>query len=613
LNLGRKCASLMQRQQTSRSLLMAVARGDIPRIQQLIRQAMKEGVGLSTIISRLEDSLLGNYQARGYGHVDSDMAVLISRLGGRKLLYALNHYIAIPSITTLRRNRTFTRIMPSLGIPTAEEIQFNMREIFLQRAQALEPIRLPRRGMSVFWDEVSQEEQACYFPHVDAAGGFCRKHGPSVPMQLTTLESAELIAKALADGRIHYGKEASVIALGSFGTELRGAFPIVVSLTCKSETPEESAQILTTVISSWNQVGAPLYGPIWSIASDGDAGRQAMVFFLLMKYTIDPLHPLYKRLGGLPGLNMYVGDGDITADFDWKHEIKHSSASIPCLGMLVGDTIINRHTWIRHLCRTGHHSEHEIDVLMNPADAQDVPRAIELVQAIREIGGIDANPSILQEVKVIRVIAEMFSSFVHAFIGRCDLSPARCWSLKEQLTALSKYAHMAFILFRKYRSNLMPAQLYSDMQTTVKNAFFCVAKQQEEDGNEDIYLFWMGDDRLEVLFGRLRMQGGHNPNFNFKQLVDRLGAAVDIDAVLARNPHLDAGHRRLKVTRMEKLDHLNPESWDGEARANTAVLESVWFAGRAEALHALSTIGLDADLGTIFDATRHVDMLKPFG
>lgn len=76
------------------------------------------------------------------------------------------------------------------------------------------------------------------------------------------------------------------------------------------------------VLMAWKDFGAAHFGPIWSFASDGDAGRQAMVYKEFMTQTIDKTHELYKYLGSLPGLNLYVGDGDVTADFDWKHELK---------------------------------------------------------------------------------------------------------------------------------------------------------------------------------------------------------------------------------------------------------------------------------------------------
>lgn len=113
-----------------------------------------------------------------------------------------------------------------------------------------------------------------------------------------------------------------MIAVGSFGTQIRGVFPILVSPTCKSETSSESVQLLTTVFEAWNTTAAARFGPIWSFASDGDANRRALVYQLFMKHTVDVDHVLYKYVGRLQGLNLQVGDGDITGDFDWKHLLK---------------------------------------------------------------------------------------------------------------------------------------------------------------------------------------------------------------------------------------------------------------------------------------------------
>ncbi|KAI0355713.1 hypothetical protein OH77DRAFT_1402816, partial [Trametes cingulata] len=213
---------------------------------------------------------------------------------------------------------------------------------------------------------------------------------------------------------------------------------------------------------------------------------------------------------------------------------------------------------------------------MNPADAQDVPRAIEFLEAVEEIQRLPVHgchPGELQETQLIGVVGDLFAAFLDAFIDP-DLS------LSQQLSSLSKFAHAAFALFRAHGVNFMPNQLYSDMQMTVKNAFFCVAKQQNLNGSKPFYLFLLGDDRLENLFGRVRMQGGHNPNCSLKQLVDRLGAAMDLDAIFTRHPHLDSGSRRLKVTRTEHLDHLNPESWRGQAIADSVSLEAAWRSGQ---------------------------------
>ena len=120
----------------------------------------------------------------------------------------------------------------------------------------------------------------------------------------------------------------------------------------------------------------------------------------------------------------------------------------------------------------------------------------------------------------------------------------------------------------------------------IKNTIFCIAKQQELDGGTGpFYLFWTGDDRLEVLFGWVRMQGGYNPNFCLKELVERLAAAVDLEGVFSRHQTWERGHQYLKVTRTEHADHLNLESWNGDITANSVDLPSAWYEGQVAAQH----------------------------
>ncbi|PIL37672.1 hypothetical protein GSI_01366 [Ganoderma sinense ZZ0214-1] len=606
LNLLRKCAATIQKLDDCHRFIMAVATSDVPRLGQLVTQCLKEKASVAKIIGRIEDALNGAYQARGYDSDDYDMALLVLRLGGRKLLYSMSQYIALPSLRALRRAAPFTRLMPSLGTPRLDDILFNIKELFLSKIPSLNPggVRPFHSGVVLMWDEVNMEETACYFPHADAVGGFCREHSASVNTRLSTFDAAVNLARRLFEGTLHYGKEASVIAVSSFGRSLRGAFPVLVSPTCKAESPQDSGKLLSTVIEAWSTLAASYFGPIWSFASDGDAGRRAMVYQQFMKHPIRPDNPLFPYLGNLPGLNLHVGDNDITGDFDWKHELKRIGRLFRTQeGVMIGTTIINHETFKRHLRRSDR-TESDVEQLMNPADSQDVPRAIEFLEAVEEIGVLPTtgcNPAALQEAQLIGAVGELFVAFMDAFI-----QPE--WSLGEQLTSLSKFAHASFALFRHGGVNFMPNQLYGDMQMTVKNAFFCVAKQQLLDDLEPFYLFWLGDDRLETLFGRVRMQGAHNPNFSFKQLLDRLAAAMDLDAIFTRHPHLDPGFRRLKITRTEHLDHLNPESWTGCASVKTVSLESSWRAGRAQAQALLDRINITVNFDTIFSASPSADL-----
>ena len=276
-------------------------------------------------------------------------------------------------------------------------------------------------------------------------------------------------------------------------------------------------------------------------------------------------------------------------------------------GMVIGDTIINCHTISNHLRCSPALSSIAVERLMNPSDSQDVPRAIDLLRAISSLSKLPLDgytPTEQQEHRTLTVIGVMLSAFVDAFI-----SPD--WSLTQQVTSLSTYAHMAFALYRSHQASFMPHQLYGDTQTTIKNAILCIAKQQLLDGTQKLYLYDTGDDKLEELFGNVRMQGGHNPNFCFKQLVDRLGAAVDIDSVFAAHPELNPGSRRRKVTRMEHADHLNHVSWTGDTVVDHVNLRAAWAEGRNAATQSLAQLSITPGFGVLFDSTLSIDMLQP--
>ncbi|KAI0804565.1 hypothetical protein BC629DRAFT_1713564 [Irpex lacteus] len=612
MNLNRRHSLLMSKLDDHRRLVMAVAENKIPRVQQLLRQGVKAGTSVSKIVAKLEDSLCGVYQARKYDSDDYDLSLLILRLGGRKLLYAMSQQIAVPSIRTLRRHSTFTKLIPSLGAPSLEDITGNISAIFDSRVGSIDESgqRPFVSGVCVQWDEISIEEVVDWFPHSDMVGGLCREHSSNIDISLATFDHALSIAKALHDGVVHRGKEASVVAVASFGVALRGVFPILVSPTCKAESPSDSAALLRKVFQAWKESAASRFGPIWSFASDGDAGRRAMVYQLFMKHTIDHRHRLFKYVGRLSGFNCEVGDDDITGDFDWKHELKRAGRLLRTLeGVTIGRTVVNFETIRRHLRRDPDLSEADIDRLTNPSDTQDVPRAIEFLEAVNRISELPiegCTPVELQELPPITVVAEMFMAFMDAFI-------AVDWNLSQQLISLSKFAHTAFVLFRQHGVNFMPNQLYGDMQTTVKNIIICIAKQLDLDRSQPFYLFWAGDDRTENMFGRVRMLGGHSPNFSYKNLLDRLGVTVDLAAVFSRQPHLDSGFRRLKVSRTEHIDHLNPESWRGRAIVGDVDLLSTWMQGRAEACTLLRRVHIDFDFETAFASNSMLDMLRPYG
>lgn len=483
-------------------------------------------------------------------------------------------------------------------------------------------------------DEVAIEEAACHFRHVNMVGGLCWKHSRSHNLSLRNYDDAVYLAKKLAKGEIHHGKEMTTASISFFGTGHSRTYPVLAAPTCKQEDASDMTHILRSLIDGYNEIAATTLGPLWSVATDGDSTRRKAGYALFVKKELSPTSPFYSTLVQLLGLNLLTGEREITLDFDWKHLDKRTFLGqlSSCLvvtdppyyccvgictllrstsGILLGSgCFINASFLSRYLILLDNQDTDSVHKLLYPSDPQDVPRAIDLMRAIvalRSLPSDPADPDATTDLDAIRLLSDLCESILEAFTNPC-------LSLTEQVEYLSKFAHISFALFRLYRTSFMSNQLYGDCQCMVKNAVFCIAKQQSLDPSQPFHMFELGDDRLEKLFGRLRMLGAHDSGMRFNQGVDRLGHAVDIDAALARNPDLDSGQRRLKVTRTAALDHLNIASWKGDAVVQNVFLPAAWTAGRHAAVETIRRSRMPHSSAAFEDIFRGrtIDLLCPF-
>ncbi|KAK6968887.1 hypothetical protein R3P38DRAFT_3508554 [Favolaschia claudopus] len=543
----------------------AIANNNLPRLQQLINVGIRRGSSPNALIRMIQSALEGVYQPRPV--LDSrtlDIALLVFRLGGRKLLYAVNHGLGLPSLRTLRNHMAFTKVMPTVGMISVEDIVHNIREVVLKpRAAAATPP--PLRGVNLLIDEVALEERACHFRHNNSIGDLCWRHSSKVDLQLKTYDDALKIAERIKTDEVHLGKEMTVVSVSCFGES--GTYPILALPTCKSVGPSESSTIYETVTEAWIEHAAVKVGMPWSWSTDGEALRRKAGYKQFVRHKLPRTSPIFGTLASMAGLNIFTGLHSVTLDFDYKHVFKRICTLIrSAAGMaLCNGRIINPAVLTRFLARLPDQSEDPVRTLLFPDDPQDVPRAVELMEAIIEFLAYDfgeVNADTAADLDSIRLLALILKSILAPFITP-DMS------LTDQMTHLATYAHLTFTLFRLNRLTFMSNQLYGDSQSMIKNAFFCLEKQQKLDPTKPFYLFQVGDDPLERLFGKLRMLGSHNSAMSYSQAIERLGHACDLQAVYLRHPDLDQGQRRISMTRSEGVDHLNMVSWTGHAIAKS--------------------------------------------
>lgn len=274
-------------------------------------------------------------------------------------------------------------------------------------------------------------------------------------------------------------------------------------------------------------------------------------------------------------------------------------------GMAIGGVIINRPILTQFLRRLCGQTSESVEKLLDPSDHQNVPQAVKLMQALSSLKDMDASsfsPSDLDSHRALKALGELWISYLNPFIVP-DLS------LTRQLEALSKFGHMTFVLYLKHGSSFMANQLYADMQALVKCAYFCVAQQQLLDPSMPWYMFLLGDDRLEEMFGEVRTVT-HDRNCDPIQLTERLAGAADTAAIYNRHPTWKRASRRISYSGSEGSDHVNPKYFTGDLIVSNVDLKNVWESGKIQAIEVLSRAGIHCDINMALSPID-VDFLRP--
>lgn len=99
-------------------------------------------------------------------------------------------------------------------------------------------------------------------------------------------------------------------------------------------------------------------------------------------------------------------------------------------------------------------------------------------------------------------------------------------SLHEQLTCLSAAAHLVLALYSCEQGDFIPIQLYFNLMSMVKNAYFCVAKAQQDDPDGQFWIILLGTDGLEKVFGKVCTMIGNDHHVDQLQLTNHIDGAV---------------------------------------------------------------------------------------
>ncbi|KAJ3775493.1 hypothetical protein FB446DRAFT_609311, partial [Lentinula raphanica] len=611
----RRIRHLQQRLDDHKRLLMLISMRNIPGLRCLIAVTLKQGCSPVAIVTRLERALKGKGLARsGFNQRDFDTAFLVKALGGPSLLRALHRAEGYAALSTIEKHRPIPRLLPCLKSPTREEICMNMNQL-------LDPnIRKPPSSLSsgilpgiiVMIDGVALEEVPQYESHRDSLVGLCREHSKDLNLQLDSYKAIEAIGDALDNSKCHLGKDGTVLAIAPVSDrEQYSPVPLILSPSCKKESGTVLKDWLQLFMTVWQEhpYGEALYGPIRSLASDGESSFRLARFQLCMSKEVEPLSILGQVVCRLPGLNRQTGPTYILGTCDYKHVFKRFATLLRgWSGILVNDTVISSQDFCKSLMMTGLEEE-EARNLLDPADKQNVPKAVRLLQSLRAVHDLPApaHPDERKRRTAINFVMETLDYFLQPFI---DIN----MNLEDQCHSLAIYAHLTAAMYLKGRLSFLTSALYADSHAIVKNIIFTVAKLTLDNPDTSYYIILDGTDRIERVFLNVRTQD-HNRNFDTQQLAQKLSISAKIVATLTRNPDLDFGHRRLNLCGAIGIDHVNPASCKGNYRVADVSLTKVWSEAAMKANSILEQIfdsSVAIDYVESFSAPD-CDFLRPFG
>ncbi|PPQ83076.1 hypothetical protein CVT26_011922 [Gymnopilus dilepis] len=599
--------------------LVAVASGNMMRVDRLISVALRQKKGIQATIKLLGDATEGVHKFKSYGEQDYDKGMVLLRLGGNRLAAFGNKALGLPSITALRNFSSIPPIIPSHARPSATEIEANIKASFEGIMDVVEGGGGNVYHAVLMFDEIATEKRIRLDRSEKFFLGVCRQHGQRTSLKFSCVEDMEELFRCLDQDEVHYASEATIGALGILCDNHRiyPARPILISGDCKKESGEEHANVLQTTLDAISNQSDFLNIRIVSIASDGEKRRGTALAKLTFKNLLSSESKIYGMLSCLVFMDLHVGSDDLTADKDCKHIIKRlRNFVIRPRGFLIGNERITPPLLQVQIESAGASSAH-IRASFNPKDRQDVPLAF---NTLKDIWTLPQVPSVSNYndrpgFQNIRTALWVFGRFLYHLIF-----PYLCvyLSLSEQLEHLSAAAHLALALFREGGKDSLPTELYSDVMIMVKNVYFCVAKAKADHPTGSFWITLLGTDRLEELFGILRTMVGNDANVDMLQLTERLGGTTEVSNIFAKHPEWDRSPRRLKMPTLTRSsedipgqsDHLKPGTWKGDVRLDNVTLQTCWRRGRHLIENELPSYG---KILSQSENEAGISILSPFG
>ena len=190
-NSKRRFQTLGNKLNDHKRILMLLSSNDVGGLRRLLAASLRKGASARTICGFLESAISGLYRPRGgFTQRDFNVSFLVKALGGPRLLYALQRSHGLSSWRTVRRHVKIPKLIPSIGVPSSDEIRKNIASFYdpsvKPHAKPTQASLLP--GNVAMFDGIALDTRCRYCPERDSILGLCREHSHRVNLKVDSIE-----------------------------------------------------------------------------------------------------------------------------------------------------------------------------------------------------------------------------------------------------------------------------------------------------------------------------------------------------------------------------------------------------------------------------------------
>lgn len=191
--------------------ILAIASGRVDRVASLVQAGLKHRAGIKALVLQYERAADKLYQPKGYSNEDIMRSIVLLRLGGARVAEFAHRSLSLPSLTTIRRNTILQALVVSPSIPTAAEVEANIKSCYtLGPSTTPNPESLGVTHQIIMLDELAVEKRVRWDDSLNKFQGTCREHNHHIPLDFTSEKELDVLCDAIGENKVHLATEVCV-------------------------------------------------------------------------------------------------------------------------------------------------------------------------------------------------------------------------------------------------------------------------------------------------------------------------------------------------------------------------------------------------------------------